>query len=263
MTPRELDRRAIDFATATAASALNRQPTIIGGRDWQMAAQHELAEVQNTRGAMARRRPTVIIADDHLLMAQGLARLVEEDLQVEAVVSNGREVLDIAIGLGPAKAPDLALMDICMPGARGGLETTRKLREIAPECKVILISMHSQPEFIREAFRAGASGYVLKTAATSELAGAIREVLSGRVYMSSGIAKQALSSVMAPAPDLSPRQREVLSLVADGCSAKEVAGRLNITVKTAQFHKTSIMTKLGVHSTAALTKYALRHGIAS
>lgn len=254
MTPRELDRRAIDLATA--ASGLNRLPT------WEMAAQRESSEVQNTRGVAPHRRPTVIIADDHLLMAQGLARLVEDDLQVAAVVSNGREVLDIAIGLGPAKAPDLVLMDICMPEL-SGLETTRKLRVIAPECKVILISMHSQPEFIREAFRAGASGYVLKTAATSELAGAIREVLNGRVYVSSGIAKQALSSVMAPAPALSPRQREVLSLVADGCSAKEVAGRLNITVKTAQFHKTSIMTKLGVHSTAALTKYALRHGIAS
>jgi DNA-binding NarL/FixJ family response regulator len=144
-----------------------------------------------------------------------------------------------------------------------GVETTRKLREVAPYCKVILISMHSQPEFIREAFRAGASGYLLKLSAASELMTAIREVMNGSVYVSSDVAKDALSSIVAPAPALSPRQREVLRLVAEGCSAKEVAGQLKITVKTAQFHKTSIMTKLGVHSTAELTKYALGHGIAS
>ncbi len=239
MTPQQIDTRATG---ATSASALN--------------------PLLRLRGGAPGRLPSAIIADDHLLMAHGLARLVDEDLQVAAVVSNGQEVLDIATRLGPEEAPDLALMDICMPEL-SGLETTRKLREIAPRCKVILVSMYSQPEFIREAFRAGASGYVLKTAATTELAGAIREVLNGRVYVSSGIPKQALSSMMAPAPALSPRQREVLSLVAEGCSAKEVAGRLNITVKTAQFHKISIMTKLDVHSTAALTKYALQHGIAS
>jgi DNA-binding NarL/FixJ family response regulator len=208
------------------------------------------------------RRPTVIIADDHLLMAQGLAKLVESDLDVLAVVGNGRELLDIVERQSSAVGPDLALMDICMPEL-SGVETTRHLREIAPDCKVILISMHSQPEFIREAFRAGASGYLLKLSAASELMIAIREVMSGSVYVSSDIAKDALSSIVSPGPTLSPRQREVLRLVAEGCSAKEVAGRLHITVKTAQFHKTGIMTKLGVHSTAELTRYALGHGIAS
>lgn len=208
------------------------------------------------------RRPTVIIADDHLLMAQGLAKLVEEDLDVIAVVGNGRELLDVATRQIPSGGLDLVLMDICMPEL-SGVETARKLREIAPGCRVVLISMHAQPEFIREGFRVGASGYLLKLSAASELLTAIREVMSGSVYVSSGIAKDALSSIVAPAPALSPRQREVLRLVAEGCSAKEVAGRLHITVKTAQFHKTSIMSKLGVHSTAELTKYALGHGIAS
>ena len=218
--------------------------------------------IQNTSLRDTPRRPAVIIADDHLLMAQGLAKLVEGDLDVLAVVSNGREVLDIAVRQSSAGGLDLALMDICMPEL-GGVETTRKLREIAPDCKVILISMHAQPEFIREAFRAGASGYLLKLSAASELMEAIHEVMSGSVYVSPGIAKDALSSMMAPAPVLSPRQREVLLLVSEGCSAKEVAGRLHITIKTAQFHKTSIMTKLGIHSTAELTKYALGHGIAT
>ena len=213
-------------------------------------------------GEASHRRPTVIIADDHLLMVQGLAKLVEEHFDILAVVGNGRELLDVAVRQIPAGGPNLALMDVCMPEL-SGVEATRKLREIAPRCKVILISMHSQPEFIREAFRVGASGYLLKLSAASELMTAIREVMSGSVYVSSEIAKDALSSIVAPAPALSPRQREVLRLVAEGCSAKEVAGRLQISVKTAQFHKTSIMTKLGVHSTAELTKYALGHGIAS
>ncbi len=218
----------------------------------------------NAHAAFATRqpRPTVIIADDHLLMAQGLAKLVEAELEVLAVVGNGRQVLDEAMRQDRAGGPDLALMDICMPEL-SGIETTRKLLEVAPNCKVILISMHPQAEFIREAFRAGASGYLLKLSAASELMSAIREVMSGSVYLSSGISREALSSLVTPAPALSPRQREVLRLVAEGCSAKAIAERLHITVKTAQFHKTSIMTKLGVHSTAELTKYALEHGIAS
>ena len=109
-------------------------------------------------GGAPTRRPTVIIADDHLLMAQGLAKLVEGDLEVLAVVGNGRELLDIAVRQSSAGGPDLVLTDICMPEL-SGVETTRKLRDIAPDCKVIFISMHAQPEFIREAFRAGASGY--------------------------------------------------------------------------------------------------------
>ncbi len=215
------------------------------------------------RNAAARRpRPTAIIADDHLLMAQGLAKLVEAELEILAVVGNGRQVLEVATGQSTAGGPDLVLMDICMPEL-SGVETTRKLREIAPNCKVILVSMHSEPEFIREAFRVGASGYVLKLSAASELTAAIREVMGGGVYLSSGISSETLSSLVTPAPTLSPRQREVLRLIAEGCSAKEVAERLLITAKTAQFHKTCIMAKLGVHSTAELTKYALGHGIAS
>jgi len=212
--------------------------------------------------AVRPRRSRVVIADDHLLMAQGLAKLMEGDFEVVGVVGNGRELLDIVESSGPLGIPDLALMDVCMPELNG-VETARKLRELAPNCKAILISMHAQPEFIREAFRAGAAGYLLKLSAASELMTAITEVLAGRLYVGDGIACNTLASCMTSAPILSTRQREVLGLVAEGCSAKEIAERLHISVKTAQFHKTGIMSKLQVHTTAELTKYALGHGLAS
>jgi DNA-binding NarL/FixJ family response regulator len=145
-----------------------------------------------------------------------------------------------------------------------GMEATRRLRRIAPGCKVILVSMYAQPEFVREAFASGASGYLLKSSAAKELQEAIREVMAGNVYVSSCIAKDALAFLLLPpAPALSERQREVLALVAEGCSAKEIAGHLRIKVKTAQFHKANIMVKLEIHTTAELTRYALGHGIVS
>jgi DNA-binding NarL/FixJ family response regulator len=208
--------------------------------------------------AEPKKRPAVAIADDHMLMAEGLAKLVEHDFEVVAKVESGRELLRIVA----QKPPDLALIDVSMPELTG-VETTRELLEMAPDCKVILISMHSQAEMVREAFRAGASGYVLKRSAAAELIVAMWEVIKGNAYVSSSIAKEALSSLLAPAPTLTSRQREVLRLVAEGCSAKEIASHLGIAVKTAQFHKTSIMTKLGIHTTAELIKYSLDHGIYS
>ncbi len=205
-----------------------------------------------------KKRPTVAIADDHMLMAEGLAKLVEDDFEVVAKVDSGRELLRIAA----QRPPDLALIDVSMPEMTG-VETTRELLEMTPACKVILISMHSQAEMVREAFRAGASGYVLKRSAAAELLTAMWEVMNGNAYVSSSIAKEALSSLLAPAPTLTARQREVLRLVAEGHSAKEIAAHLAIAVKTAQFHKTSIMTRLGIHTTAELIKYAIDHGICS
>jgi DNA-binding NarL/FixJ family response regulator len=205
-----------------------------------------------------KKRPAVAIADDHMLMAEGLAKLVEDDFDVVAKVDSGRELLRVAA----QRPPDLALIDVSMPELTG-VETTRELLDIAPACKVILISMHSQAEMVREAFRAGASGYVLKRSAAVELLTAMFEVMKGNAYVSSSIAKEALSSLLAPAPTLTSRQREVLRLVAEGRSAKEIATQLGIAVKTAQFHKTSIMTRLGIHNTAELIKYAIDHAISS
>jgi DNA-binding NarL/FixJ family response regulator len=219
-----------------------------------MEQHHESGPIAQSEPA---KRPTVAIADDHLLMAEGLAKLVADDFEVMAKVENGRELLRIVEAQGP---PDLALIDVSMPELTG-VETTRKLLEIAPGCKVLLISMHSHVEMVREAFRAGASGYVLKRSAASELITAMLEVLKGNAYVSSSIAKEALSSLSTPAPALTQRQHEVLRLVTEGQSAKGIAAHLGISVKTAQFHKASIMTKLGVHTTAELVRYAFEHGI--
>ena len=206
-----------------------------------------------------RPRLRVLIADDHTLVAQGLAKLLEDDYDVVATVDNGADLVRAAAQY----YPEIALIDVSMPELTG-VEAARKLVEIVPNCKVICVTMHSNPEFVREAFRAGASGYVLKRSAAAELLEAIRQVLNGNAYVSPLLTKDVLSILLQPrTPALTARQREILRFVAQGLSAKEIANRLNISVKTAHFHKTSIMEKLNIHTTAELTKYALEHGIAS
>jgi DNA-binding NarL/FixJ family response regulator len=205
------------------------------------------------------KRPKVLIADDHALFAEGLAKLLEPDFEVAAIVHDGDELIQ-AMKL---HNPDLALLDVSMPKLTG-VEAARKLLEIKPTCKLICVTMHSNPEFVREAFRAGAAGYVLKRSAGAELREAIRQVMSGNAYVSPHLTKDVLSIMLQPrTPLLTARQREILRFVALGLSGKEIASRLNISVKTAHFHKTSIMEKLNLHTTAELTRYALEHGIAS
>jgi DNA-binding NarL/FixJ family response regulator len=172
---------------------------------------------------------------------------------------NGGELLEAAA----KRPPDLALVDVSMPDMTG-LEAAQKLLAIAPNCKVIFVSMHSSADFVREAFAAGATGYVLKRSAASELLDAMHEVLKGNAYVSRQIAHDVLSAFLLPrSTPLTDRQRQVLRLISQGRSGKEIAKRLNISVKTAQFHKTTIMEKLGIRSTAELTKYAIDHGIIS
>lgn len=208
---------------------------------------------------MEGKRPRAVIAEDHVLMAHGLAKLIEDDLDVVAIVENGADLVDAV----RQHQPSVALVDISMPGFTG-VEAARQVRSIAPGCRVVIVTMHSNPEYVREAFRAGASGYVLKRSAVSELKEAVQQALAGNVYVSPYIAKDIVTILTEPAtPVITPRQREVLRLVAEGQSAKEVAETLGISVKTAQFHKAMLMEKLGVHSTAELIKYALAHGIAS
>jgi DNA-binding NarL/FixJ family response regulator len=208
------------------------------------------------------RRPHLLIADD-TLVAQCLQRLLECEFPGVEIVSNGQGLVEAAA----ASKPDLVLLDIRMP-AIDGLEATRRLRELLPGTKVIVVTVHDEPEYYAEALRAGASGYVLKSCAVSELVTAIHAVLNGRSYVTPCIAVRLAPTVTnfkarPHGRSLTLRQREVLQLVAQGRTAKEIANSLGLSVKTAVFHKMAIMDKLGLRTTADLTRYALEHGILS
>ena len=200
----------------------------------------------------------IIIAEDHTLIAEGLRKLLEAEFGSVTVVRNGRELLDTVA----AAKPHVALIDIAMP-LLNGIEATRRLSKISPATKVVIVTAHDEPRHVVEAFRAGASGFVLKRCALSELVIAIRRVLEGQTYITPLVADQAVETAREPAPGpaLTSRQREVLQLVAEGRTAKEIANVLKISVKTAVFHKTALMEKLGLHTIAELTRYALEHGI--
>jgi DNA-binding NarL/FixJ family response regulator len=204
------------------------------------------------------RTTRIVIAEDHTLIAEGLRKLLEPEFESVTVVGNGRELLDVVAAL----QPHIALVDIGMP-LLNGIEATRRLGEISPSTKVVIVTGYTEPRHVVEAFRAGAMGFVLKRCALSELMTAIRCVLAGHTYVTPMVADQAIetASEPAPGPKLTPRQREVLQLVAEGYTAKEVASILKLSVKTAIFHKSAIMEKLGLHTTAELTRYALEHGI--
>jgi len=210
-------------------------------------------------------KPRAIMADDHSLILAGLRKLVEEECEVVSMVEDGRALVEAAQKL----RPDLILMDISMP-LLNGLEAARQLSKLVPESKLIFLTMHASPTYATEAFQAGASGYLLKRCAASELSHAIHSVLNGQHYITPLITKDVLESVLKPptgvpgrpaSTALTPRQREVLQLVAEGRSTKEIATILNVSVKTVEFHRSRIMQHLDIHTTADLTKYAITHGI--
>ena len=209
------------------------------------------------------RRIRLLIADDQALMAEGLQRLLQGEYPLVEIVANGREAIDAVAN----SKPDVVLLDIAMP-LLNGIETTHRIMKIAPTMKVVIVTAQSEPEYVVEALRAGASGYVLKRCAFSELLAAIREVLSGHSYVTPLARRDVVDMMMKPElhgspTTLTPRQREVLQLVAEGYRAKEIANVLHLSVKTAVFHKASIMDKLGLRTTAQLTRYALERGIVS
>ena len=211
-------------------------------------------------------RARLLLADDHMLLLDGYRKLLEPEFELVGAVENGRALLEVA----PRLKPDVILMDISMP-LLNGIDATRRLRKIVPKAKVLIVTMHADPDYVAEALRAGASGYLLKRSAASELVSAIHEVLEGGRYLTPLITGQALDWLRksegqsAAGRDtksvLSPRQREVLQLVAEGRTAKEIAALLRISVKTVEFHKSRIMKELGVRSVAELTRYALRRGM--
>ena len=208
-------------------------------------------------------KPRLLLADDHTLLLEGYQKLLEQHFEIAGMVKNGREVVEAAVALRPGAI----LLDISMP-LLNGLEATRRLRNLVPNSKIVIVTMHDEPEYVYEAFRAGASAYFLKQSAASELVSAIESVLRGSIYITPLITVDGLQTVRRAAGGggplesaLSPRQREVLQLVAEGRTGKEIASMLQISVKTVEFHKSSITSKLGVRSIANMTRYAMKRGI--
>jgi DNA-binding NarL/FixJ family response regulator len=208
---------------------------------------------------------SVLIADDHGIVREGLRRLLESepDIQVCAEVSDGREALEMV----EEHEPSLVILDITMPRL-GGLEALERLRAKHPAVKVILLSMHGDPQFIRSAVTLGVDGYVLKNGRASELIDAVRAVMRGGSYFSPPVAREIVEQVRSPKRGssepftaLSARELEVLHLIADGLSAKEIARDLGISTKTVEAHRTSLMRKLGARKATELVRYAVRHGL--
>ena len=206
-------------------------------------------------------RPRVLLVDDHTLVLDGFRKLLEDRCEIVGVAEDGRTLLRIAEEL----QPDIVTLDISMPQLNG-VDAARKLKKILPRTKLIFVTMHADPAYVNEAFKAGASGYLLKRSAGSELLQAIQSVMDGQCYVTPLVAKGLVQSVITGGRPqvlkdtlLTARQREVLQLVAEGMTVKEIASALNLSPKTVEFHKSQIMTELDLHTTAELTKYALVH----
>jgi len=203
----------------------------------------------------------VLLADDHAILREAMRSLLEANgLSVVGQASDGRE----AVRLAGSLHPDVAVMDVGMPELNG-LDATRALLRQSPHLKVIVLTMHADDAYVFEALRAGARGFVLKTQAASDLLQAIKTVMAGETYLSpavSGVVVEAVvSGAEPPADPLTAREHEVLQLVSEGRTTKEVAAALGISVKTAETHRTRLMQKIGVHETAGLVRYAIRRGL--
>lgn len=209
--------------------------------------------------------PRVLLADDHTLVLEGFRRIVEQRCEVVGAVEDGRTLLEEVVRLHP----DLILLDISMP-LLNGLDAARQVKKLCPDVKLVFVTMHADPAYVSEAFKAGASAYLLKRSAARELDQAIDSVMKGQFFVTALLTKELVTSMaegyanlLTKRQDLTPRQREVLQLVAEGRTIKEIAMLLNISPKTVEFHKAQIMFHLDLHTTAELTKYALAHGLTS
>jgi DNA-binding NarL/FixJ family response regulator len=211
------------------------------------------------------KKPRVLLADDHRILAEGVRGLLEPEFELVGIVSDGRELVEAAIKL----RPDVVVADISMPSLNG-IDAVVQIRQAKVSCCVVFLTMQLDVSYARRAMEAGASGYVLKHSAVDELVKAIREALRGQTYVSPLIAGELLRSyreaVRQPTEvvgRLTSRQREVLQLSAEGRSAKEIANVLQISTRTAEFHRARTMKVLGVRTTAELVQYAIQTGIIS
>ena len=208
----------------------------------------------------------VILADDHTLVRAGIRALLEKVPAVEVLgeASNGREVLELVKTL----QPDVVLMDITMPGLNG-LEAAARMAKEFPKVRVLILSMHDNEEYYWRALKAGAAGYLLKKAATAELAIALQHVMDGEIYLSQEISarllkkfpSQRMTDHKSPLEQLTGRQREILQLIAEGQNTKQIAELLKVSPKTVEYHRMKLMTGLNVHDVPGLVRFALRVGL--
>ena len=204
---------------------------------------------------------SVLLADDHILVRQGLRSLLErEKIQVVAEASDGQE----AIQLAETHHPDVAVIDITMP-TLNGIDATRELIRSCPKTRVILLTQHEEEQYLHEALQSGARGYVLKSQVVNDLVHAIHQVSRGGFYLSPGVSQAVVEAYRSkserPSDPLSSRERQVLQLIAEGKSTRDVASLLSISVKTAESHRARLMKKLDIHETASLVRYAVRRGL--
>jgi len=207
----------------------------------------------------------ILIADDHAVVAEGLKHLVEaqSDLEVVATVGDGRE----AVRTAKETAPDVVLMDLSMPELNGA-DATRAIIDERPECRVIVLSMYAEREYVRRALKAGATGYVVKRSAAKELVDAIRAVHAGQRYLSPRVADVVIDDYAADGKadlleKLSTREREVLQLLAEGRTGSEIAQRLTLSQKTVETYRARLVEKLGIRDVAGLVKFAIQRGLVS
>ncbi len=207
-------------------------------------------------------RARIVLADDHTLVAEACRNLLEPEFEVVGVVANGRALIQSAAEL----RPDVVISDIAMP-LLNGLDACEQVQELVPDVCIVYLTMNPSAELAAEALRRGASGYLLKTSAASELVLAVRTALDGHLYISPQVTRDPLETFLrehvtnGEHKQLTPRQREVLQLLAEGRPMKQIADILNLTTRTVAFHKYRIMTLLGIHTNAELVQYAIRNSI--
>jgi DNA-binding NarL/FixJ family response regulator len=208
---------------------------------------------------------TIVLADDHELVRAGIRSILETfpSVRVEAEAGDGKQALELVRRL----RPDVLLLDISLPGLNG-LEVVERIQKLGLNTRILMLSMHSGPEYVARAIQSGAAGYLVKDSAVDELAAALESVLAGRRYLSDALDHEVISDFLHSGDNaleelavLTPRQREILQLIAEGSSTREIAERLHVSVKTVETHRAQLMSRLGIRDVPGLVRFAIRTGV--